>query len=162
MLSIYFACWIYWLIVYNTLKIKHCVNKHSLMILSWFFLALLLLSPRCKYFAAATGRLASCMGHMLLSAEGFHINCSVAVPLHCQHTVLSPVAVFFQGISMIGEKGPSFAAGCRFPLPNTQRNQPTGAQQLSLAAKTLCRTKLPNKRKHSFPLHSLHPASEYC
>lgn len=80
---------------------------------------------------------------MLISAEGFHINCSVAVPLHCQHTVLLLFPCLLiqgqdKGISMIsGEKGLSFAAGCHFPLPNTQRRQPTGAQLLSLAADSL-------------------------
>lgn len=33
-----------------------------------------------------------------------------------------------------GEKGPSSTAGYHFPLPHTQRRQPTGAGLLSLAA----------------------------
>lgn len=124
------------------------------------FLALLLLCPRCKYLTAGTGsRLAGCWGHMLILAEGFHTNCSVAVSLHCQRITLSPAVVSSlvhgqdKGISMIsGEKGPSFTAGCHFPLPNTQRKLPTGAQLLSLAANSLWVEQNHKKRRNTnFP-----------
>lgn len=135
MLSIYCACWIYWLIVHNTLKIKHCVvNKHSLMSLSWFFfLALLLLCPRCKYFAAATSRQAgwpaawaTCWFQLkAFTSIVLWLFPSIANTPRCLLLLFPCLLVQGQdkGISMIGEKGPSFAAGCHFPLPNTQMHK---------------------------------------